>query len=107
MDRAESRGVEHEKGTVGCREQNVVRVFVLDDHVRRPEGRLLNDRPAKNALQRRQGSCCVTQKKRLTHVPKNTTQAGPLTGRTNLRLTLQKNYKSFHLLLLSFFKALH
>jgi len=57
MDRAESRGVEHEKGTVGCREQNIVR-------------RLLSDCPTKNAFQRGQGGCCVTQKKCLIHAPR-------------------------------------
>ena len=67
VDRAESRSVEHEPGPVGGREQHVVRVFVLNDDVRGPEWRLLSDRPAKHALQRREGCCGVPQKKCLTH----------------------------------------
>ena len=70
MDRAESRGVEHEKGTVGCCEQNIVRVLVLDDYIRGSEWRLLSDCPTKNAFQRGQGGCCVTQKKCLIHAPR-------------------------------------
>jgi hypothetical protein len=53
VDRAESRGVEHEERAVGGTEEHVVCVLVLNDDIPGPKRRLLTDRPPERLLQRR------------------------------------------------------
>jgi hypothetical protein len=52
VDRAESRGVEDQERAIGRSKEHVVGVLVLDDHIRGPKRRLLNDRPPERLFER-------------------------------------------------------
>jgi len=53
VDRSESRGVEHEKGTILRSEQNVMRILVLNDDIDRFESWMLPHRPFKSVIEGR------------------------------------------------------